>query len=304
MLQQRANNKLLLTGASGFVGGFVQQARQCLPLLLNGREVDLRDSRKTYEAVDQIHPDAVLHLAAQTFVPRSFDDPIETFEINFIGTYNLLSALKKTGFVGRFLLISTGDVYGVVSAERLPITERILPRPRNPYAVSKLAAESLCLQWNETEDFRTIVARPFNHIGPGQRQDFVISGFAKQIAEIKQRAKAPVIDAGDLDVTRDFCDVRDIVRAYFLLLEKGRPGEIYNVCSGTEQSIRALLETMLEIADLEVEIKTDASRLRPNEQRRVCGDASKIRNDVGWKPSYTIEETLKETIHTWEFQTA
>jgi GDP-4-dehydro-6-deoxy-D-mannose reductase len=296
--------KLLLTGASGFVGGFVQQAARCIPLTLNGRDVDLRIADETVEAVERIRPDAVLHLAAQTFVPRSFDNPIETFEINFLGTYNLLSALKKTGFTGRFLLVSTGDVYGAVAPESLPITEEALPKPRNPYAVSKVAAEALCIQWNETQDFDTVISRPFNHIGPGQREDFVISAFAKQIAEIKHGARPPVIEVGDIDVTRDFCDVRDVVRAYLLLLTGGRAGEIYNICSGQERSVRSLLEQMLQIAEIEAEIKIDPAKFRPSEQRRVYGDASKVRRDTGWQPTCPMEQTLQDTIHSWEYQIA
>ena len=297
-------DKLLLTGASGFVGGFVQQAARCAPLTIDNKDVDLRNADDTDAAVERIRPDAVLHLAAQALVPRSFDDPLETFEINFLGTYNLVAALKKIGFTGRFLLVSTGDVYGSVAPESLPITEEMLPRPRNPYAVSKVAAEALCFQWNETAGFETMVARPFNHIGPGQREDFVISGFAKQIAEIKHGARPAVIDAGDLDVTRDFCDVRDVVQAYLFLLRDGRAGEIYNICSGTERSIRAVLKKMLEIADVEAEITSNPAKFRPSEQRRVYGDCSKIRRHTGWQQSYTIEQTLADTIHSWEYQIA
>ncbi|HVH89567.1 MAG TPA: GDP-mannose 4,6-dehydratase [Terriglobales bacterium] len=296
--------KLLLTGASGFVGGFVQQAANSVPLMVNNKDVDLRNLRETQEAIAHIRPDAVLHLAAQTFVPRSFDDPLETFEINFLGTYNLLVALKKIGFAGRFLLVSTGDVYGSVAPELLPVTEEMLPRPRNPYAVSKVAAEALCFQWNETAGFETMVARPFNHIGPGQREDFVISGFAKQIAEIKHGAKAAIIETGDLEVTRDFCDVRDVVQAYLLLLLKGRAGETYNICSGKECSIRSLLNKMLELAAVEAEIKSNPTKFRPSEQRRMFGDAGKIRRHVGWQPSRSIEQTLADTIHSWEYQIA
>ena len=260
--------------------------------------------RDTNDAIDQIRPDTVLHLAAQTFVPRSFDDPLETFEINFLGTYNLLAALKKIGFAGRFLLVSTGDAYGSVAPELLPITEAQPPRPRNPYAVSKVAAEALCFQWNQTAGFETMIARPFNHVGPGQREDFVISGFAKQIAAIKHGAQPAVIEAGDLDVTRDFLDVRDVVRAYLLLLQDGHAGETYNICSGTERSIRSLLEKMLELAEVDAEIKINPAKFRPLEQRRVVGDASKLCRHTGWQPSYSIEQTLQDTIHSWEYQTA
>jgi len=303
-LAEFKQQKLLLTGASGFVGGFVQQAVPSVPLTLNGRDVDLRNARDMQDAIEQIQPDAVLHLAAQSFVPRSFEDPLETFEINFLGTYNLLSALKKIRFAGRFLLVSTGDVYGSVAPELLPIKEETPPKPRSPYAVSKVAAEALCSQWNETGGFETMIARPFNHVGPGQREEFVISGFAKQIVEIRHGARPAVIEAGDLDVTRDFLDVRDAVCAYLLLLRQGRAGETYNICSGTERSIRSLLEKMLELADLRAEIRSNPAKFRPSEQRRVHGDAGKIRRHTGWQPSCTIEQTLADTIHSWEYQIA
>ncbi|HEU5231221.1 MAG TPA: GDP-mannose 4,6-dehydratase [Terriglobales bacterium] len=298
------SGKLLLTGASGFVGGFVQQATRFIPLTLAGKEVDLRDAHAVTEAVSRIQPDAVLHLAAQTFVPRSFENPVETFEINFLGTYNLFAALKKTGFTGRLLLVSSGDVYGAVSVGDLPVREELPPKPRSPYAVSKVAAEALCFQWNETAGFETIVARPFNHIGPGQREDFVISAFAKQIAEIKHGTKPAIIEVGDLDVTRDFLDVRDVVQAYLLLLREGRAGETYNICSGTECSIRSLLEKMLSLAEIHAEIRSNPAKFRPSEQRRVVGDANKLRRHTGWQPKYTIEQTLADTIHSWEYQIA
>lgn len=293
-----------MTGASGFVGRFVQQATPCAPLSLGGKEVDLRDAQITVAAVEEIQPTAVLHLAAQTFVPKAFDNPLETFEINFFGTYNLLAALKAIGFKGRFLFVSTGDVYGAVPPDSLPIREDMLPRPRNPYSVSKVAAESLCFQWNETGPFETMTARPFNHIGPGQRDNFVVSSFARQIVEIKHGTRTPVIEVGDIEVTRDFCDVRDVVQAYLLLLDQGRAGQTYNICSGMECSVRSLLERMLEIADVDAEIKIDYSKFRPAEQRRVYGDPTKIRRDVGWQLSYAIDTTLEQTIHSWEYQLA
>jgi GDP-4-dehydro-6-deoxy-D-mannose reductase len=189
--------KLLLTGASGFVGGFVQQVMPCVPLERGGQIVDLRDAASTNDAIRSIRPDAVIHLAAQTFVPQSFSDPRETFDINFLGTFNLLSALKQSKFAGRFLLVSSSDVYGLVHPATLPVTETALPRPRSPYAVSKVPAEALCFQWSQTEGFEIVIARPFNQIGPGQRPDFVISGFVKQIADIKCGRNPTVVEVGE-----------------------------------------------------------------------------------------------------------
>ena len=160
--------KVLLTGASGFVGSFVQQILPCVPLASNkGVEVDLRIAADVRAAIRGTVPDAVIHLAAQSFVPRSFEDPDETYQTNFLGTFNLLDALKREGFLGTFLFVGSGDIYGAVPAEELPIIEDRVLRPRNPYAVSKVAAEALCFQWSVTERFKIVMARPFNHIGPG-----------------------------------------------------------------------------------------------------------------------------------------
>ncbi|MHB1664732.1 MAG: GDP-mannose 4,6-dehydratase [bacterium] len=165
--------------------------------------------------------DAVIHLAAQSFVPESFKNPLETFDVNFTGTYNLFSALKEYGFHGKILYISSGDIYGLVSEDKLPITEDYPLKPRNPYAVSKVAAEALCYQWSITEDIEIVIARPFNHIGPNQSERFAVSSFAKQIAEIELGLRKPVLNTGNIDITRDFLDVRDVAGAYKLLLEKG-----------------------------------------------------------------------------------
>lgn len=294
----------MITGADGFVGGYVRRMLPGVPLSLEGKPVDLRDAAAMVAAVEQIRPDAVLHLAAQTFVPRSVADPLETYEINFLGTFNLLSALKATGCRGKMVFVSSGDVYGKVSPELLPITESTLPRPRNPYAVSKVAAEALCIQWSESENIEISIARPFNHIGPGQRPEFVLSGFAKQIVEIKRKLKPPVIEVGDIDVTRDFTDVRDVVRAYELLLDRGKKAEVYNVCSGVERSIRALLQKLMEIAGVEAEIKTESGRFRPADQKRVYGAFRKIQSDIGWEPSIHIEQSLREILEYWEKEIA
>ena len=183
------------------------------------------------------------------------------FRDQLLGTLNLLRALKQSGFCGSFLYVSSGDVYGQVGEGDLPIRETLLPRPRNPYAVSKAAAELLCLQWSYLELWRIMVARPFNHIGLGQRSDFVIPGVAMQLVRIRLGLQAPRIEVGDVDVTRDFLDVRDVLDAYFQLLERGRNGEVYNVCSGMEYRVRGLIEQMVKIAGVAVKLVHD---------QRVC----------------------------------
>lgn len=293
--------KLLVTGLSGFVGQQLQQHPQIdkWHLLTNNR-LELLDPASLTEMLQKDRPDAVIHLAGQTFVPEAFRAPQQTFEVNLLGTLNLLQALKQSGFCGSFLYVSSGDIYGQVDEGDLPIRETLLPRPRNPYAVSKVAAELLCLQWSYLEPWRIMVARPFNHIGAGQRADFVIPGVARQLARIRLGLQASPIEVGDVDVTRDFLDVRNVLDAYFHLLDHGQSGEIYNVCSGIEYRVRDLIEQMVKIAGLDVEIVQDPARLRPSEQRRVAGDPWKLQQQTGWKSGISITETLKSVLSDWE----
>ena len=298
--------RLLVTGRDGFVGRTL--ARMVAGeadlgdwhLLEVPVDFDLRDRAWTDRLVGGWMPDAVIHLAAQSSVAESFKDPAATLNINLIGTLHLLQALTKTGFTGRMVYVGTGDVYGTVDEADLPIVETLPPAPRNPYGVSKLAAETLCRQWVYTEGMQIVLARPFNHIGPGQSTLFAIPDFAKQIVEIRHGQREPVITVGDIDVTRDFTDVRDVVRAYFDLLRAGVAGEIYNVCSGVERTVRSMLERLLELAQADVTVETDATRLRKAEQRRVCGSAAKIRAMTGWSPLLSIDDSLAAILNYWE----
>jgi len=292
--------RVLLTGANGFVGKAVQREITCTPLALGGEEVDVRDAEKLADAVAEACPDAVIHLAAQTFVPQSFQQPLETFQINFLGTFNLLQALKKHQFRGRFLFVGSGDVYGAVPAELLPITEETPIKPRSPYVVSKAAAEALCIQWSQTEQMEIIIARPFNHIGPGQSDRFVVSSLAKQIVAAKRKGEKPVFCVGDIDVTRDFTDVRDVVTAYLLLLERGDNGAVYNICSGVERSIRSVFTDLLDLAGIDAEVRLDESRIRASEQTRLVGSAEKLRQQTGWQPKITFSESLNSVLEYWE----
>ena len=291
--------KLLLTGANGFVGQYVQAALPCVPL---PDGLDLRDRAALTAAVAAIQPDTVLHLAAQSFVPASFESPRETFDINFYGTLNLLEALQAAGFKGRMLFVGSGDIYGQVAEAALPVREDHPLHPRNPYAVSKVAAEALCYQWSQTSGFAIIMVRPFNHIGPGQSPRFAIADFAKQVMEIRLGRRAPVLQVGDIDVTRDFTDVRDVVRAYGLLLEQGRNGAVYNVCSGREYDIRDLLRRLMVLAGVDARMEQDQARLRPAEQRRMVASFEALHRDTGWQPAITIEQSLQDLLNDWEKQ--
>lgn len=300
MTETMQPRRILVTGSSGFVGQHLATAIQagvfgdaCMVPL---PKVDLRDAAGLAAAVEQIQPDAVIHLAAQSFVPRSFQAPEETFAINLMGTLNLLQALKQAHFQGRLLYVSSGDIYGMVPEAELPVTERRLPEPRSPYAVSKFAAEQLCLQNGRSDGLDVVIARPFNHIGPGQSDRFVLPAIAAQLARIAAQRGAGQVEVGDIDTTRDFTDVRDVVAAYALLLDKGVGGQVYQIASGTERRVRDLLDMMCALAGVDVQIKQDLARMRPAEQRRMVASAEKIRADTGWEPRFSIEQTLKDII--------
>lgn len=298
--------KLLVTGLSGFVGQHLQRvlggARPALDwqLLQPEGSYDLLDSAALNRMLEQHQPDAVIHLAGQTFVPEAFRNPAHTLQVNLLGTLNLLQALKRRGFSGTFLYVSSGDVYGQVAETDLPVVETLAPQPRNPYAVSKVSAELLCRQWSYTEPWRIMVARPFNHIGAGQGESFVIANMARQIVRVRQGLQPPRLEVGDIDVTRDFLDVQDVIEAYLLLLEKGRNGEVYNVCSGQERRVRDLIGEMAELAGVEVELLQDPTRMRRAEQRRVVGSADKLQKETGWTPGVNITETLRRVLSDWD----
>lgn len=297
--------RLFVTGLGGFVGRHIKSRLdtcactwQVMPV---SARYDLTDG-KTLENLWSHVPDAVIHLAGQTFVPEAFRDPARTLQINLLGTLNLLQALKARGFTGTFLYVSSGDVYGQVGDHQLPITELHTPAPRNPYAVSKLSAELLSLQWGMSEGWPVILARPFNHIGTGQKDSFVIASAARQISRIKQGLQPPRLQVGDIDVTRDFLDVDDVISAYLALLDQGTPGQIYNICSGREQSIRSLIEYLGDLAQVDVQLIQDPARLRRAEQRRVCGSPAKLRQATGWTPETTTQQSLRAILSDWEIR--
>jgi GDP-4-dehydro-6-deoxy-D-mannose reductase len=289
-------SNILVTGDSGFIGRHFRAAYGGAGLLDADGIVDLRDTVRLNAAIAAVRPDAVLHLAAQSSVATSLQDAAGTYEVNFMGTLHLLEALRANGFKGVFLYVSSADVYGSVAEVELPIREDQPVRPRSPYAVSKVAAEALCYQWSLSCGFRVVMVRPFNQIGPGHDPRFAIPDFARQIVAIKRGKHPPVLTTGDLDVTRDFTDVRDSVRALHRLLESGHNGEIYNLCTGAERTLSSLVSSLLELAGVSATMQTDATRVRPTEQRRMVGSYAKIREHLGWEPAIAIETTLTEIL--------
>jgi len=285
---------------SGFVGSFCEQQLGAIDLVHEGRVVDLRDREATAAAVERIRPAEVIHLAAQSSVADSIANPSLTYQVNFEGTLNLLLALRDCGFRGRMLYVGSGDCYGAVDEADLPVTEDRPLKPLNPYAVSKTAGEALCYQWSRGGPFQIVIARPFNHIGPRQSERFAVASFARQIAARRCGGADGVMTVGDIEITRDFTDVRDIVRAYAMLLRLGRNGESYNVCSGVERSLREVIRSMLDASGVEMEIRVDESRLRRSEQRRMRGSFAKLQADTGWQPEIPFERTLIDTLDYWE----
>ncbi len=292
--------RALIIGGTGFVGVHVQQS--LLPkfsVTATGHESDIRDGEQVRRLVARVAPDVVMNLASITTVAESFANPQETYRIGFLGTLNVLVSLKEQGFKGRMLNVSSSEVYGHPAESELPLTERASVRPMSPYAVSKSATEQLCFQWSQTEQFEIVTARPFTHIGPGQSDRFAISNMSKQVAEIMLGKRNPLIRVGNLNTTRDLTDVRDVANAYALLLEKGRNGEAYNVCSAKELSIRAVLEQLIGYAEIEIKVEQDPSLVRGVEQKRICGDFDKLRRDTGWEPSVPLGKTLEDTVLYW-----
>ncbi len=312
--------RALVTGADGFAGSHLVEY-----LLAQGWEVavlvrpesnlsnlhsvlqnlrieraDIRDLGILRKILSMTKPNRIYHLAAQSSPAESFKDPKTTYEVNFGGTLNLLLAWRAHEIDCRLLYVSSSEVYGLVLSEKRPLTEEAPLRPVSPYAGSKAAAELLAYQFFSAYGLPIIRVRPFNHTGPRQSSEFVCSSIARQFAEIELGLRPPRIQLGNLDASRDFSDVRDIVRGYYLLLENGKLGEVYHVCSGRPVTIRALANMLANAAPASVEIVTDSSRMRPLENWAAWGDASKARNEVGWRPQYALQATLQDLKVYWQ----
>ena len=309
--------RVLITGAGGFVGHHLSahigsvQPRALLSgtTLMSGETVhesvndvyrlDLKDYAKVRQLLAKCCPDAIYHLAAQAFVPRSFEEPWETLENNIRAQLNLIRACLELDIRPRILIVSSAEIYGASEPEQLPLNEDTAIRPTNPYSVSKVTQDMLGLQYFLSHNLPIMRARPFNHIGPGQNERFVAPAFARQIASIEDGQAEAVIYVGNLESKRDFTDVRDIVRAYHMIVEKGQPGEAYNIASGVARSIRHLLDTLLGLTETKIEVRVDPARLRPVDVPEIRGDSSKLRRHTGWQPELTFEQTLHDVLADW-----
>lgn len=309
--------KAFITGISGFAGSHLAEqllekgyqvagtylSEESLELLpnkdkINLHKLNLLEENKTEEIIEKERPDFLFHLAALISPKASFDNPKETFVNNICAEINILEAVKKLAFETKILIVSSGEIYGLVSKEDLPIDEQTPFNPTNPYAVSKLAQDFLGLQYHLSYKLNIIRVRPFNHAGPRQSPSFVISAFAKGIAEI-EKGKKKVLPVGNIKSKRDFSDVRDMVKAYVLAVEKGQIGEVYNLGGGKSYVISQILEMLKGMSSSRIEVSEDPSLMAPADNPELICDYSKFERETGWKPQIPIEKTLSDTLDYW-----
>lgn len=289
--------RALVTGADGFVGlhlvgHLTAEGDQVVP---SSCDVTNRDAIVAEFA--RADADVVYHLAGQADVGGSWQNPVETIRVNVEGTLNVLDAARLAG-CRRVVAITSADVYGRISEADLPIRETHDLQPVSPYAASKAAAEMVCLQAGLAHGLEVVRVRAFNHLGPGQSDRFVASAIASRIAAC-EREGSTVVQVGTLDARRDFTDVRDVVRAYRLLMISGRAGEVYNVCSGTDRSVREVTDILVNLSTTDITLETDPALVRPVDLRVLRGDNTKISGCTDWSPTIPIEQTLEDLLEFW-----
>jgi GDP-4-dehydro-6-deoxy-D-mannose reductase len=307
--------RALVTGSNGFVGRALVGR-----LMAAGYEVwgvdrtdadadfggkrhlrgDLADAEFVASAVAEASPTSIVHLAAQSSVAKSFDDPTATLRDGTTPAVNVLEAVRHAGTNARVLLVGSADEYGSVNPAQIPVREDVPANPESPYALAKAIQNQCGRLYAKLYRVDAVMTRSFNHTGPGQRDVFVLPSFAKQVAEIRRGTRATELDVGNLDVRRDFLDVRDVCDAYVVLLKKGRMGETYNVCSGNSYRVGDLLNKLCTLAGVHVSIRVDVSRLRPVDTPELRGDPSKMRDHTGWTAKWSIDDTLKTLLEYWD----
>ncbi|MFQ6672256.1 MAG: GDP-mannose 4,6-dehydratase [Candidatus Tectimicrobiota bacterium] len=259
---------------------------------------DITEPGAIAQVVAEAAPEVIFHLAAQSSVSVSWESVEETFQVNVMGTLALIEAVRAAGRAAQVVLISSGEAYGASLAEG-PATEEAPLKPLTPYAASKASTDWVASHYASLYELDVRRVRPFNHIGPRQQPPFVAASFAKQIASIEAGLQPPVLQAGNLEVRRDFTDVRDMVRAYRLVATQGRAGAVYNACSGVARSIGELLDGLLARATVSIEVHQDPALLRPVDLPVMVGDASRLKGETGWAPAIGWEQTLADLLDYW-----
>ena len=306
---------IFVTGATGFVGSHLREFLRSPEHRIWGSaypensevtsednifHLDIRSDEDVSKHIQDINPNWVFHLAAISNVRHSWSRRKETLETNIVGTLNLFEGIREFSPDARILFVSSSDVYGTRTLSREnPLTEKDELLTMNPYAYSKRSAEVLCEFYSRIEKLDIVIVRPFPHTGAGQSADFVCSDWASQIARIEKGLSDPVISVGNISVERDFTDVRDVVRAYAGLIEKGIAGDVYNVCSGRSYSLDFILKCLLSFAQRDISVQVDTRRLRKADIPKLSGDNSKIKREISWEPQIPIEQTLEELLDYW-----
>lgn len=317
-IQRGISLRVLITGMNGFAGSHLADCLLTQPdLQLCGAglgtteniahlgadaqfiEGNLTDPNFTRALLAQAKPDRIYHLAGQAFAPTSWQDPWGTIEINLRSEVNLLQTAADMKLDARILVIGSIDEYGRLEPSEMPVAEGTAMQPDSPYGVSKIAQDFLGLQYFFSHQLSVVRVRPSNHIGPRQNEQFVTSNFAKQIAEIEAGMRNPVVYVGNLTAQRDFTDVRDMMRAYVLALERGDPGEVYCIGSDRPVSIQYLLDALLQASHSKIRIEQDAARFRPSDTPVMYYDTRKFRSRTGWAPTIPLEQSLREILDYW-----
>lgn len=311
--------KALITGITGFVGSHLAEYLIKEKVEVHGAsrwrsktdnidhlrdqinliDADLLDAHSLYSIIDKIRPDFIFHLAAQSYVMTSWASPANTMEINLTGAVNLFEAVKKTGHDSVIQIACSSEEYGKVYPDEIPIKETNPLRPLSPYAVSKIAMDYLGYQYYESYGLKIIRTRGFNHTGPRRGDVFAESTFAKQIAEIEKNKREPIVYVGNLDAERDYTDVRDMVRGYYLAVLKGKPGEVYNICTGKAWKISKVLDYLLSLSKSKIKIAIDPLRIRPSDVPILIGDNSKFVKQTNWEPKIEFTKTLEDLLNYW-----
>jgi len=315
--------KVLITGIAGFVGShlaerLLEEKDEVFGIYLPGESLEnIRRIRKNLHLsgcditqfdqlsrlVKRIQPDLIYHLAALSSVGKSFSHPLDTIETNVRGTLYLLEIVRNLKKQTKVLVVGSSDMYGKVSPREVPLTEKKALLPVSPYGASKAACDLLAYQYFKSYGVYALRARAFNHTGPRQRTGFVIPDFASQIARIEAGKIPPILKVGNLSTRRDISDVRDVVKAYISLMQKGKPGEAYNICSRKAYSIKNVLKILLSLSKKKIKVEVDEGKSRPAEIPIPTGDNSKIKKITGGKPEIPLKTTLEDTLNFWREKT-